>query len=107
MPDTNPDRPTLAEMLEELVDLSVGLGVMLMPVLILAIPGIILFVVLPGLLLLAVAAPLAVVGAVIAAPPYLVLRLIRRRRNRSGSTPPAAAITSLRPQDVRVSRSSA
>jgi hypothetical protein len=61
-------------MLEELIDLSVGLGVALLPLLLLAVPGIILFVVLPALLLLALAAPLAVIGAVIAVPPYLVAR---------------------------------
>ncbi len=89
MPAT--DRPTLAEMLEELVDLSAGLGVMLLPLLILAVPGIILFVVLPGLLLLAVAAPVAVVGAALVAPPYLVVRFFRRRRSRP-QTAPAAAV---------------
>lgn len=80
--DTTSDRPTFAEILEELVDLSAGLGVMLLPLLILAVPGIILFVVLPGLLLLAVAAPVAAVGAVIVGPPYLLVRALRRRRRR-------------------------
>ncbi len=70
-------------MLEELIDLSAGLGVALLPVLLLAVPGIILFVVLPVILLLALAAPLAVVGAVIAAPPYLLARWLRRRRRRA------------------------
>ena len=64
------------------MDLAAGLGVALMPVLLLAVPGIILFVVLPGILLLALAAPLAVVGAVIATPPYLLTRWLRRRRRR-------------------------
>jgi hypothetical protein len=59
-------------MLEELIDLSVGLGVALLPLLLLAVPGIILFVVLPAILLLVLAAPLAVISAVIAVPPYLV-----------------------------------
>jgi hypothetical protein len=89
--DTAPDRPTLAEIVEELVDLTAGLGVMLLPLLILAVPGIILFVVLPGLLLLAVAAPVAVLGAVILAPPYLIVRFFRRRRSRP-QTAPAAAV---------------
>ena len=74
-------------MLEELIDLSVGLGVALMPVLVLAVPGIILFFVLPAILLLALAAPLAVIGAVIAVPPYLVARRLRRRRHRTAKAP--------------------
>ena len=45
-------------MLEELIDLSAGVGVALLPVLLLSVPGIILFVVLPAILLLALAAPL-------------------------------------------------
>jgi hypothetical protein len=72
-------RPTFAEMLEELIDLSTGLGVALLPALLLSVPGIILFVVLPAILLLALAAPLAVIGVVIAGPPYLVARWRRRR----------------------------
>jgi uncharacterized membrane protein len=67
-------------MLEELIDLSAGFGVALMPVLLLAVPGIILFVVLPAILLLAVAAPLVAIGAVLATPPYLLARWLRRRR---------------------------
>jgi hypothetical protein len=59
-------RQTFGEMLLELVDLSTGFGVALMPALLLAMPGIILFVVLPAILLLALAAPLAVLGALIA-----------------------------------------
>ena len=78
-------------MLEELTDLSVGLGVALLPILLLSVPGIILFVVLPAILLLALAAPLAVIGAVIAVPPYLVARWLRRRRRRTAS--PTAVLT--------------
>jgi hypothetical protein len=74
-------------MLEELIDLSAGLGVALLPLLLLAVPGIILFVVLPALLLLALAAPLAVIGTVIAVPPYLVARWLRRRRRRTAKPP--------------------
>jgi Flp pilus assembly protein TadB len=74
-----PQNSTFGEMLEELIDLSAGFGVALMPVLLLAVPGIILFVVLPAILLLALAAPLAVIGAVIATP-YLLARRLRRRR---------------------------
>ena len=69
-------------MLEELIDLTVGLGVALLPVLLLAVPGIILLFVLPAILLLALAAPVAVIGAVLALPPYLLARWLRRRRRR-------------------------
>jgi Flp pilus assembly protein TadB len=88
-----PSRATFGEMLEELIDLSAGIGVALMPLLLLAVPGIILFVVLPAMLLLAVAAPLAAIGAVIAAPPYLWLR---RRRRRTASPPAGLADNGLR-----------
>jgi hypothetical protein len=84
-------------MLEELIDLSAGLGVALMPLLLLAMPGIILFVVLPAILLLAVAVPLAVIGAVVAGPPYLVARWRRRRRSRSASPPAGHTDSALRP----------
>jgi hypothetical protein len=72
-------------MLEELIDLSAGVGVALLPLLLLAVPGIILFVVLPAVLVLALAAPLAAIAAVIAAPPYLLARWLRRRRRRTTS----------------------
>ena len=44
-PPTSTDL-TFREMLEEVMDLAVGLGVGLLPLLLLAVPGIILFVVL-------------------------------------------------------------
>jgi Flp pilus assembly protein TadB len=91
-----PPHSTVGEMLEELIDLSAGIGVALMPLLLLAVPGIILFVVLPAILLLAVAAPLAVIGAVIAAPPYLVARWLRRRRRRTARPPAGHADSALR-----------
>jgi hypothetical protein len=65
---------TFGEMLEEVIDLSTGLGVALLPLLVLAVPTLVLFVLLPALLLLALAAPLAAVGAVIALPLYLLMR---------------------------------
>jgi hypothetical protein len=83
-------------MLEEVIDLSAGLGVALLPVLLLSVPGIILFVVLPAILLLALAAPLAVLGAVIAAPPYLVARWLRRRRRRTARPSAGDADSALR-----------
>jgi Flp pilus assembly protein TadB len=85
-PESHTRRPAIVEMLEELIDLSAGLGAALMPLLLTAVPGIILFVVLPAILLLAVLAPLAVIGAAIAAPPYLLGRLLRRRRRSSSRT---------------------
>ena len=88
-----PPRATFGEMLEELIDLSAGVGVALLPVLLLSVPGIILFVVLPAILLLALAAPLAVIGALIAAPPYLLARWLRRRR-RPTTSPPAGVVDS-------------
>ena len=96
-----PPQTTFGEMLEELIDLSVGFGVALMPLLLLAVPGIILFVVLPGILLLAVAAPLAVIGALIAVPPYLVARWLRRRRRRT--TKPRADRADSAPRPVGTS----
>lgn len=78
-------------MLEEVIDLSAGFGVALMPVLLLAMPGIVLCVVLPAILLLALALPLAVIGAVIAGPFLLVRRLRRRPRQDARSVPGAGS----------------
>ena len=91
-----PPRPTFGEMLEELIGLGTGLGVALMPVLVLAVPGIVLFVVLPAILLLALAAPLAAIGAVIAVAPYLLARRLRRRRPRTAKPPAGHADSALR-----------
>ena len=87
-----PPRPTFGEMLGEVVDLSVGLGVALLPLLVLSVPAILLFVVVPAILLLAVAAPLALIGAVIAVPPYVVARWLRRRRRRAAKPPEALEV---------------
>jgi hypothetical protein len=83
-------------MLMEVLDLSAGLAAALLPLLVLSVPGIILFFVLPAILLLALAAPLAVIGAVIAAPPYLLARWLRRRRRRAASPPADLADSGLR-----------
>ena len=72
------------------MDLGAGFGVALLPALLLAVPGIILFVVLPALLLL----PLALVAAVLAAPPYLLARWLRRRRGRTPT--PRARVSAVR-----------
>jgi Flp pilus assembly protein TadB len=73
------DRPTLGEMLGQVVDLSAGLGILLLPLLATALPGVILMLVLPAVLLVGAAAvPVAIAGALLA-PPYLLVRSIRRR----------------------------
>jgi hypothetical protein len=86
-----PSRPTFGEMIEELIDLSVGVGVMLLPMLLLAVPAIVLFVALPAIVLLVLAAPLAVIGAAIVAPPYLLARWLRRRRHQTSARPAGLA----------------
>ena len=73
-------------MLTEVVDLAGGLAAGLLPLLLLAVPGIILFVVLPAILLLALALPFVVIGTAIAVPPYVLARR-RRRGVRPGSSP--------------------
>ena len=81
-------------MLEEVIDLSTGLGVALLPLLVLAVPSVVLFVLLPALLLLALAAPFALIGALVAAPYVLARRrLLRRRRRPSPSRPPGVAVS--------------
>ena len=69
---------TTGEMLWEVTELAGGAAVMLLPLLVLAVPGIILFVVLPALVLLAVAAVPVVVAGAIVAPTYLLARFVRR-----------------------------
>jgi len=61
-------------MLGEVIDLSVGLGIAVLPMLLLAVPGIIVFVVLPAIVLLALVVPLAAIGALVSVPLYLVAR---------------------------------
>src|ERR1044071_7946815 len=79
--------PTFGEMFEEVIDLTTGLGVALLPLLVLAVPSVVLFVLLPALLLLALALPFVLIGALLAAP-WLLARWLRRRRTTS---PPAGA----------------
>ena len=88
--------PTFGEILEEVINLSAGLVVALLPLFLLSVPGIILFFVLPAILLLALAAPLAVIGAVIAAPPYLLARWLRRHQRRTASGPAGLGDSALR-----------
>ena len=88
------------------MDLSVGAGVAFMPLLLLALPGIVLFVVLPGILLLALAAPMALIGAVIGLPPYLWRRRRQRARVTRSSTRPASGMSGVR-QTCRCSKGQA
>jgi Flp pilus assembly protein TadB len=73
------DRPSTADMLWEVLDLGAGLGILILPLFILCLPGLILFFIAPAVALLAVAAiPVALLAALIA-PPYLIARAFRRR----------------------------
>jgi hypothetical protein len=76
----NADRPGVGQMLAEILDLSAGVGVMLLPLLTIAIPGVLLFFILPVVLLAVVAAVPAAIAAALLAPPFLFVRLVRRRR---------------------------
>jgi hypothetical protein len=78
MQEPRADRPGAGQMLAEVIDLSAGVGVMLLPLLPLAIPGVLLVVV-PVVLLAAVAAVPAVIATAILVPPFLLARLVRRR----------------------------
>jgi Flp pilus assembly protein TadB len=82
IPPTEDQRPGLLDMLGEVVDLSAGLGIMLLPLLATALPGVLLFFVLPAVLVAAlVAVPVALLAAV-AVPAGLLVRSVRRRRAR-------------------------
>jgi ribose/xylose/arabinose/galactoside ABC-type transport system permease subunit len=73
-----PTEQTPLEMIEDVVDLSVGAVTALMPALLLAIPGVVLL--LPLLIpLVAGALIMGIVGA-IAAVPFLLVRAVRRSR---------------------------
>jgi hypothetical protein len=76
--------PTTGEMLGEILDLTTGLGVMLLPALILAVPGLILL--LPLALL---ALPLLILAAPIVLIHY-ARRWMRRPRTPSSRATPAA-----------------
>jgi Flp pilus assembly protein TadB len=81
MSDPHPPQPSFAEMLGDVIDLMGGLATVLLPLWIIAIPGVVLILVLPVVLLLLVAAvPALVVGAVVT-PPFLVVRAVRRKRS--------------------------
>ncbi len=75
--------PTPGEILSEVVDQTTGLTVMLLPLMTIALPGVILLLIAPVVLVLAAAAiPAALAGALLA-PPWLVISSARRRRSRA------------------------
>jgi hypothetical protein len=97
-PEHREASPTLGDMLWEVADLVGGAVITLLPVLLLAVPSAVLFLVLPGLVLLAVAAiPIVVAGAILT-PAYLLTRSVRRsletrcdtHRRSAGRSAPAA-----------------
>jgi uncharacterized membrane protein HdeD (DUF308 family) len=65
--------PTGGEMLEEVVGIVTGLGVMLLPLLVLSVPALVLL-----LPLVVLGLPLVIGGALLV-PPYLLVRSVRRR----------------------------
>jgi hypothetical protein len=77
---TPADNPTPLEMAEHVIDLSVGAATALMPLLLLAMPAIVLL----GLVVIPLAAGAAIVALVgaIAAAPFLLVRAIRRGARR-------------------------
>ena len=80
--DHTDETPTPGEILSEVVDQTTGLTVMLLPLMTIALPGVILLLIAPLVLLaLAAAIPLALGGALLA-PPWLIVRSVRRRRAR-------------------------
>jgi hypothetical protein len=70
---------TGGEMLEELLDIGTGVGIILLPLWLVFVPGLLLFIVLPIVVLLA---PVALLGALLA-PPFLLVRWIRGRRRQA------------------------
>lgn len=80
-------------MIEEVVDVTAGLGILLLPLLATALPGVILFLVLPAVLLLAVAAAPVALFAAVAVPAYLLVRSVRRRRRRRRETQQSRKVT--------------
>ena len=74
------DHPSVGAMLGEVIDITAGLGIILLPLFAIALPGVILLLILPAVLLLgAVVLPIELAGALLA-PPYLLVRRVRRRR---------------------------
>jgi hypothetical protein len=70
---------SVREMVEETVDLSAGLSILLLPLFATAVPGIVLILVLPAVLLVAALALPVALAALLLAPPYLLVRRLRSR----------------------------
>ena len=87
--------PTTDELLWEIIDLSGGLAVVLLPLFITAVPFAVLFILAPAILLALAAAPFALAAALLVFPYLLFRRLARRRstgrRQGSGASRPAGA----------------
>ena len=101
--------PTFGDMLWDVADLVGGAVVTLLPLLLLAVPSAILFLVLPALVLLAVAAVPVVVAGAILTPTYLLTRSVlralgtRRETHRRGarrSVPAARGASPVRPHSA-------
>ena len=67
--------PAARRTLDELLELTTGLGILLLPLSAMAVPGLLLFVVLPAALL---AIPLVILAALVLPPVLLVRRLLRK-----------------------------
>jgi hypothetical protein len=74
-----PPTPTTGrEMLWEVLELLGGFAVMLLPLLLLAVPGLVLFLILPAALVLVLVAIPATLAAAAVGLPYLLVRAVRR-----------------------------
>jgi hypothetical protein len=72
--------PTLpsSDSVAEALDVTAGVGILLLPLLTIALPGVLLLLVVPvAALVLAASVPLLVAGAILV-PPYLVVRAVLR-----------------------------
>jgi hypothetical protein len=79
IPYDAPEAPGLGDILGELVDLTGGLAVMLLPLMVTALPGVVLLLLLPAVL---VAAAILIPVLVLASPFLLARRVARRRLER-------------------------
>jgi hypothetical protein len=71
----NDHNPAAGRMLEEIVDLSAGLGILLLPMSALMAPGLLLFFVLPAALL---ALPFVLLAALVLPPVLLARKLFHK-----------------------------
>jgi hypothetical protein len=76
--------------IEEVLDLTAGFGIILLPLFATSLAGVILFLVAPVVLVLVAAAIPVVLGALLLAPPFLIGRFVwRHARPRHISSPPS------------------